>query len=161
MANTPYEIPSELRDFAERSVDQARKAFEGFVTVAQKTAGTVDGAALEAQSGAKNVGSQILGFAEQNVNAAFDLAQKLVHAKDAQEAFALQSAFLQKQIDALQGQAKELGAIIQKSADGLQISRVQMNVPKIVPIKTKDRSSWLPQSRNPPLRRRSRRRIVG
>jgi phasin len=116
MANTPYEIPSELRDFAERSVDQARKAFEGFVTVAQRTAGTVDGAAQEAQSGVKHVGSQILGFAEQNVNAAFDLAQKLVHAKDAQEAFALQSAFLQKQIDALQGQAKELGAIIQKSA---------------------------------------------
>jgi len=38
MANAPYEIPNELRDFAERSVDQARKAFEGFVTVAQKPA---------------------------------------------------------------------------------------------------------------------------
>jgi phasin len=116
MANAPYEIPSELRDFAERSVDQARKAFEGFVTVAQKTAGTVDGAAQEAQSGVKHVGSQILGFAEQNVNAAFDLAQKLVHAKDPQEAFALQSDYLKKQIESLQGQAKELGAIIQKSA---------------------------------------------
>jgi phasin len=116
MANAPYEIPSELRDFAERSVDQARKAFEGFVTVAQKTAGTVDGAAQEAQSGAKQVGSQILGYAEQNVNAAFDLAQKLVHAKDPQEAYALQSEFLKTQINALQTQAKELGALIQKSA---------------------------------------------
>jgi phasin len=118
MANIPYEIPNELRDFAERSVDQARKAFEGFVTVAQKTAGTLDGASNEAQTGAKHVGSQILGFAEQNVNAAFDLAQKLVHAKDPQEAFALQSAFLKAQIDTLQGQAKELGALIQKSATG-------------------------------------------
>jgi phasin len=116
MTNVPYEIPNELRDFAERSVDQARKAFEGFVTVAQKTAGTIDGASHEAQSGAKHVGSQILGFAEQNVNAAFDLAQKLVHAKDPQEAFVLQSAFLKTQIDTLQGQAKELGALIQKSA---------------------------------------------
>ena len=94
MANAPYEIPNELRDFAERSVDQARKAFEGFVTVAQKTAGTVDGAAVEARSGVKHLGSQILGYAEQNVNAAFDLAQKLVHAKDPQEAFTLQSEFL-------------------------------------------------------------------
>ena len=66
MANAPYEIPNELRDFAERSVDQARKAFEGFVTVAQKTAGTVDGAANDARSGVKHVGSQILGYAEQN-----------------------------------------------------------------------------------------------
>src|SRR5476649_2268446 len=104
LASTPFEIPNELRDFAERSVDQARKAFEGFVTVAQKAAGTVDGAALEAQTGVKHVGSQVLGFAEQNVNAAFDLAQKLVHVKDPQEAFALQSDFLKKQIDSLQNQ---------------------------------------------------------
>lgn len=116
MVNPPYEIPNELRDFAARSVDQARKAFEGFIEVAQKTAGTVDSAAQEAQTGAKQVGSQILGFAEQNVNAAFDHAQKLVRAKDAQEAFALQSEFLKTQLNALQDQAKELGALMQKSA---------------------------------------------
>jgi phasin len=116
MVNPPYEIPNELRDFAARSVDQARKAFEGFVEVARKASGAVDGAAQDAQSGAKQVGSQILGIAEQNVNAAFDLAQQLAHAKDAQEAFALQSKFLKTQLDALQTQAKELGALIQKSA---------------------------------------------
>ena len=116
MANPPYEIPNELRDFAARSVDQARKAFEGFIEVARKTAGTVDGAAQEAQTGAKQVGSQILGFAEQNVNAAFDLAQQLTHAKDPQEAFTLQSEFLKTQLNTLQGQAKELGALMQKSA---------------------------------------------
>jgi phasin len=116
MANTPFEIPNELRDFAERSVDQARKAFEGFVTVAHKAAGTVDGAATEARTGAKHVGSQVLDYAEQNVNAAFDLAQKLVHAKDPQEAFALQSEYLKTQINALQTQAKELAGLIQKSA---------------------------------------------
>jgi phasin len=110
------EIPSELRDFAARSVDQARKAFEGFIEVARKTTGAVDGAAHEAQTGAKQVGSQILGIAEQNVNAAFDLAQQLAHAKDPQEAFALQSKFLKTQLDALQSQAQELGALIQKSA---------------------------------------------
>lgn len=118
MSNVPYEIPHELRDFAERSVDQARKAFEGFVSVAQKAAGTVDGAATEARSGAKHVGAQIFGYAEQNVNAAFDLAQKLVHVKDPQEAFTLQSDYLKAQINALQNQAKELGAIIQKSTAG-------------------------------------------
>jgi phasin len=116
VANTPYEIPNELRDFAERSVDQARKAFEGFVTVAQKAAGTVDGVATDAQTGVKHVGANVFGFAEKNVNAAFDLAQKLVHVKDPQEAFALQSEFLKNQLDAMQSQAKELGALIQKNA---------------------------------------------
>lgn len=116
MVNPPYEIPNELRDFAARSVDQARKAFEGFIEVARKTAGSVDGATQEAQSGAKQVSSRILGYAEQNVNAAFDLAQQLAHAKDPQQAFALHSEFLKAQLEALQGQAKELGALLQKSA---------------------------------------------
>jgi phasin len=118
LSNAPFEVPNELRDFAERSVDQARKAFEGFVTVAQKAVGTVDGAANNAQSGAKTVGAQILTYTEQNVNAAFELAHKLVQAKDPQEALALQSEFLKAQLNSLQSQAKELGALIQKSATG-------------------------------------------
>src|ERR1700727_2079179 len=78
MPNTPFEIPNELRDFAERSVDQARKAFEGFVAVAQKAVGTVDSATATSQTQVKSVGAHVLGYAEQNVNAAFDLAHKLV-----------------------------------------------------------------------------------
>ena len=27
----PYEVPTEMREFAERSVEQARKAFDGFM----------------------------------------------------------------------------------------------------------------------------------
>ena len=116
MANTPFEIPNELRDFAERSVDQARKAFEGFVSVAQKAVDTVDSATASTQTNAKSVGAQAPGYTERNMNAAFDLAHKLVQAKDPQEAFTLQSEYLKTQPGALQEQAKELGAIIQKSA---------------------------------------------
>jgi phasin len=116
MANTPFEVPNELRDFAERSVDQARKAFEGFVSVAQKAAGAVDSASASTQTNVKSVGSHVLSYAEQNVNAAFDLAHKLVQAKDPQEAFTLQSEYLKAQLSTLQEQAKEIGTLIQKSA---------------------------------------------
>ncbi|MGA2793300.1 MAG: phasin [Roseiarcus sp.] len=116
MANAPFEIPNELRELADRSVEQARKAFEDFVTAAQKAAGTVEGAAHEAQSSAKHVGAQILGFTEQNVNAVFDLAQKLAQVKDPQEAITLQSEFLKTQLNTLQSQAKELGALVQTTA---------------------------------------------
>ncbi|MGA2793975.1 MAG: phasin [Roseiarcus sp.] len=116
MANAPFEIPNELREFAERSVEQARKAFENFLTAAQKAGGTAESAAHETQSGAKHVGTQILGFTEQNVNAVFDLAQKLARVKDPQEAVALQSEFLKAQLKTLQSQAKELGALTQTSA---------------------------------------------
>jgi phasin len=103
MSNSPFEVPNEMRDFAERSVEQARKAFEGFLTVAQRA------------SGAKSVGAHVLSYTERNVNAAFDLAQKLVKAKDPQEALALQSEYLKSQLAALQEQAKELGSVLQKS----------------------------------------------
>ena len=115
MTNTPFEVPTDLRDFAERSVEQARKAFEGFVSVAQKAAGAVDTAHTTMQTNVKSASSQALGYAEKNVNAAFDLAHRLVKAKDPQEAFALQSEYLKTQMAALQEQAKEIGALIQKS----------------------------------------------
>ena len=42
---TKYEIPTEMRDFAEKSVDQARKAFESFIGAAQKASTDAEGAA--------------------------------------------------------------------------------------------------------------------
>jgi phasin len=111
-----FEVPTDLRDFAERSVEQARKAFEGFVSVAQKTAGAVDSAQATMQANVKSASHQALSYAEKNVNAAFDLAHKLVKAKDPQEAFSLQSEYLKTQIASLQEQAKEIGSMIQKSA---------------------------------------------
>jgi phasin len=114
MSNSAFEIPNELRDFAERSVEQARKAFEGFLTVAQRTAGVAEEAPGSTQ-GAKAVGAHVLAYTEQNVNAAFELAHKLVRAKDPQEAFTLQSEYLKTQLAALQTQAKELGSVFQKS----------------------------------------------
>ena len=113
MTASPFEVPNELRDFAERSVEQARKAFEGFLTVAQRSAGAVGDAG--AGNGAKSFAAHVLSYTEQNVNAAFDLANKLVKAKDPQEVFALQSEYLKSQVAALQTQAKEITAAFQKS----------------------------------------------
>ena len=114
MTSSPFEVPNEMRDFAERSVEQARKAFEGFLTLAQRTADAA-GDAANANPSMKSVGSHMLAYTEQNVNAAFELANKLVRAKDPQEAFTLQSEYLKAQLAALQTQAKELGGILQKS----------------------------------------------
>lgn len=114
MSGSPFEVPNELRDFAERSVEQARKAFEGFLSVAQRASGAA-GDATNTSQGAKTVSAHVLSYTERNVNAAFDLAQKLARAKDPQEALALQSEYLKTQLAVLQEQAKELGSIVQKS----------------------------------------------
>ena len=48
------------------------------------------------------------------LNLAFDLADKLVHAKDIQEVMALQADFLKAQMANIQAQTKELGETMQK-----------------------------------------------
>jgi phasin len=112
MAKGPFEqfaIPNEMRGFAEQSVAQARKAFEGFIEAANQTVGQMQGHAQTAHSSASEIAHKSLQYAEQNVAATFDFAQKLMHAKDAAEVMGLQSAFLGRQMQALSAQVQELG----------------------------------------------------
>ena len=108
-----FEVPTEMRDFAEKSVDQARKAFDGFMGAARRTADTFTGSAGTAQSSVKDVATRGFDFAEQNVTAAFELAQKLVRSKDPQEAMQHQAEFVRSQLAAMQTQMKEFGALAQ------------------------------------------------
>lgn len=111
------EVPTQMRQFAEQSVEQAKKAVDGFLTAAQKAAVTVKSQAATAQSGAKDVSQKVMGFAEQNIASSFDFAQRLVRAKDIQEIMALQTEFMKSQMQAMTEQAKELGSAAAKAAD--------------------------------------------
>ena len=113
MANDPtwnFDVPTQMRQFAEQSVEQAKKAVDGFLTAAQKTATTLETQANTAQSGAKDVREKVMSFAEENINNSFAFAQRLVRAKDIQEVMALQQEFLKQQMQQMQSQAKDLGA---------------------------------------------------
>src|SRR5208283_3502466 len=112
MAKEPFEqfaIPNEVRAFAEQSVAQARKAVDGFIQAANKAMGQMHGHTQAAQSGATEIAHKSMAYAEQNVSATFDFAQKLMHAKDASEVMALQSEYMRHQMQALSTQAQELG----------------------------------------------------
>ncbi len=114
-AKPNYEIPAEMRDFAEKSVDQARKAFDSFLGAARRTADTMQGSADLARTNATSISSRGFEYAEQNVNAAFDLAQKLVRSRDVQEAMQHQAEFVRSQFAAIQAQAKEFGGLAQSA----------------------------------------------
>ena len=112
MAKDTYEqfaIPNELRSFAEQSVTQARKAFEGFIQAANQAVGQIQGQAEAAHSGASEIAHKSMEYAEKNVGATFDFAQKLMHAKDAAEVMALQSEYLGRQMQVLSAQVQDLG----------------------------------------------------
>jgi phasin len=103
-----FEIPSDMRKFAEQSVEQARQAFGGFINAAQQAVSEMEGHASVARSGAKDIGEKAMTFAQRNIMASFEFAQKLVRAKDVQEMMKLQTDYIQSQMQTLSEQAKEL-----------------------------------------------------
>lgn len=112
MAKDPFEqfaIPGELRSFAEQGVAQARKAFEGFLQAADQAVGQMHGQAQAAHGTASEIAHKSMEYAEQNVAATFDFAQKLMRAKDAAEVMGLQSEYLGRQMQTLSAQVRELG----------------------------------------------------
>ena len=111
----PFEIP-EMQAFVERSFEQAKLAFDKFMDAAQSTMGTFESQTTVAQAGAREVTQKIKEFAEQNVAAAFDHAQKLVQAKDAQTLLTLHGEFVQSQMQVLSEQARALGEVSSKAA---------------------------------------------
>jgi len=111
-----FEIPNEIRQFAEQSFEQARKALDGIMTTAEKAVTTLEGQASIAQAGAKDVRQKAFAFAEQNVASSFEFAQRLLRAKDVQEVMQLQAEFTKTQMAALSDQAKDLGESATKAA---------------------------------------------
>lgn len=109
-AQTPggFDFPAEMRALAEKSVEQARIAFDSFISAAQQTATTVQVRAETAQTGAREVGELALRYAEENIAASFEFAQKLMTAKDAKDVAAMHADYVKRQITALSDQASEL-----------------------------------------------------
>ena len=65
--------------------------------------------------GGSELNNKIFGYAERNVESAFEFAQRLVQVRDAQELTKLQADFVQAQMQAMTEQAKDLGETATKA----------------------------------------------
>jgi phasin len=113
-----FEIPEEMRAFAEHSVEQAKAAFDKFISAAHDTVNTLEGRAKSAQANAKDVREKAMAYAEENVGNAFAFAQKAVRAKDVNDLMKLQADYIRTQMLVLSEQAKELGEAATKHTMG-------------------------------------------
>ncbi len=118
MSKSPlnFEIPAEMRVVAEKSVEQAKKAFDGFFDAAGKAVVAADAQTASLQSNTGELVRKTFGYAEHNVATAFDYAAKLVNAKDMQDVMRIQSDFVKTQISTLQSQMTDIGSTVQSSA---------------------------------------------
>jgi phasin len=111
-----FDIPQNMKDFAEAGFDQARKAFENFMSAAQKSASTFEDQGQAAQATGKELSGKAVGFAEANVRASLDYAERLLKAKDVTEVLKLHGEHIQERMRALAEQASEMGQTMTRAA---------------------------------------------
>ncbi|MGH6771181.1 MAG: phasin family protein [Xanthobacteraceae bacterium] len=104
-----FDIPPEMRAFTEKSVEQAQQAFEGFMSAARHTVGSMEDRAALARQSAKDVGQAAMTFAERNIASSFEHAQRLVRARNVEEMLKLHADHVKNQMQSLAEQAKNLG----------------------------------------------------
>jgi hypothetical protein len=111
--NQPFEMPQQLRELAEKNIEQARAAYAQFMdAMTQAVSAWSTTASNATTSGFKTVQELAIRFAKENAEAGFKLASDLANAKDVQGVLALQSRFAQTQVVAYAHQAQELGRLI-------------------------------------------------
>lgn len=117
---TSFEIPQSMRDLAEQSVEQAKDAYDRWIEANQKAQTMLSQSSEAMTAGTKDIQAKVAEHAEANVQAGFDLAQKLVKAKDLQEALEIQNTFARQQMETYSRQAQELTQLMQGMAKKAQ-----------------------------------------
>jgi len=111
MANDAFtkpEIPESLRDLMKMSIEQAKQAFDTFVSTSEKTWKSLETTSQSARAGLQALNTKIADITRSNAEANFALAMKLAESKDINQAMELQSQHVRKQMEAFVHQLEEM-----------------------------------------------------
>jgi hypothetical protein len=119
--NQPFELPKQLRELAEKNVEQARAAYAQFMdamTQAMSAWSTAPSNVMT--SGFRDVQELAIRFAKENAEAGFALAKEFANAKDIQGVITLQSRYAQTQLQFYAHQAQELGRLMAEAVESMR-----------------------------------------
>jgi phasin len=112
----PFEMPEQVRAFAEKGVSQARDNYAKFKDAAESHNSTIEAVFTCASKGASTYSAKVMEFLKANTTANLDFAQELLSVKSPSEALELCTAHTRKAFETFQSQAKELTELAQKCA---------------------------------------------
>jgi hypothetical protein len=119
--NQPFELHKQLRELAEKNVEQARTAYAQFMDAITQAMSVWSAAPSNAAiSGFRDVQELAIRFAKENAEAGFALAGELANAKDVQGVLALQTRYAQTQMQTYARQAQELGRLMADAVRSLK-----------------------------------------
>ena len=112
----PFEVPEQVRAFAEKGVSQARDSYAKFKDAAETHNGTIEAVFTSASKGASAYSAKMLEFFKANTTASLDFAQEMFGVKTPAAAIELWTSQARKQFETFSAQAKELTELGQKVA---------------------------------------------
>jgi phasin len=112
----PFEVPEQMRAFAEKGVSQARDNYAKFKDVAESHNGTIEAVFSTASKGASEYSAKLMEIMKANTTATLDFAQELIGVKSPSEAMELWTSHAKKQFEAFTANAKELAELTKKVA---------------------------------------------
>jgi phasin len=112
----PFEVPEQVRAFAEKGVSQARDNYAKFKDAAETHNSTIEAVFTNASKGASAFSAKVMEFMKANTTANLDFAQELLGIKSPSEALELWTSHTRKAFETFSSQAKELTELTQKVA---------------------------------------------
>jgi phasin len=112
----PFEVPEQMRAFAEKGVSQCRDNYAKFKDAAESHNGTMEAVFTCASKGASDYSAKLMEFMKANTTANLDFAQELLSVKSPSEALELWTSYARKSYETLSSQFKELSELSQKVA---------------------------------------------
>src|SRR5580658_9668163 len=88
----PFEVPEQMRAFAEKGVSQARDNYAKFKDAAETHNHTIEAVFASASKGASEYSAKLMEIMKANTTASLDFAQALIGAKSPSEAMELWSS---------------------------------------------------------------------
>lgn len=112
----PFQVPEQVRAFAEKGVTQAREGYQKLKSAAETNNVAIEAAYTSASKGASDFTAKLVDIAKINTATAFDFAHSLLAVKSLPEAFELLNTQARKQFETLSAQSKDLAEFGQKVA---------------------------------------------
>ncbi len=121
MAEKPtFEIPPEMRNLAEKNVEQARVAYGQFMEFMSQAMNAWSTSGGPEAGNFKALQERAIAFAKENAERSFSLASEIAKAKDMQEVVTLQSRYVQTQMQTFGIQAQQLSWLMADAFRNMQ-----------------------------------------
>jgi phasin len=112
----PFEVPEQMRAFAEKGVSQARDSYAKFKDAAETHNGTIEAVFTATSKGMSAYSAKLMEMMKANTSSSLEFTQQLLGVKSPSEALELWTAHAKHQFETFSAQAKELTELTQHAA---------------------------------------------